>query len=270
MERLRSVRAWSPISLAPSSSAERSARPERNSLARWLFRIVEAFGPYLASSWLLSCQTVTSWMPCPRAVVASTSRSDRAAQFPASSRNSPSRGVQVDGVIAGQEVLQVQVMAVGGGAYPFVAVDGQDLLGRGVQRVDGPVGAVLAGLPGIRGRRHPRRFEDVLDLLVLTAVEPVQHLGHAEALGGGGEQHGGEELGPHGLPEPVLGPLFLGWGLLDRIRQHDGHLLSTGPGAAGGQGRPAGGRDAGGAQGVDDQDLADPGAVGQGGPQQVR
>jgi hypothetical protein len=63
----------------------------------------------------------------------------------------------------------------------------------------------------------------------------VQHLGHAEALGGGGEQDGREELGAHGLPEAVLGALLLGGGLLDRIRQHHRHLLRARPGRAGGQ-----------------------------------
>jgi hypothetical protein len=44
-------------------------------------------------------------------------------------------GVQVDRVIPGQEVLQVQVVTVGRPCDAFVAVDGQDLLGRGIQRV---------------------------------------------------------------------------------------------------------------------------------------
>ena len=126
-------------------------------------------------------------------------------------------------------------MAVGGGADAFVAVDVQDLLGGGVQRVHGPVGAVLGGLPGIGRGRHPGRLQDVLDLLVLAAVEPMEHLGHAQAFGGGGEQHGGEELGAHGLPEPVLGPLLLGGGLLDGVGQLDGGLLGARPGPTGGQ-----------------------------------
>jgi hypothetical protein len=45
IDRFRSVSAWSPISRAPSSNADRSARPDRNSLARWLLRIVEAVVP---------------------------------------------------------------------------------------------------------------------------------------------------------------------------------------------------------------------------------
>ena len=179
-------------------------------------------------------------------------------------------GVQVDRVVPAQEAVEVQVVAVGRGADAFVAVDGQDLLGRGVQGVDGPVGAVLRRLPGIDGGRHPGRLQDGLDLLVLAAVEPMQDLGHAKALGGGGEQHGGEELGAHGLPEAMLGPLLFGRGLLDRIGQLDGGLLGARPGPAGGQRAPAGRLDAGGAQRVDHQHLAQPGPVGHGGPQQVR
>jgi hypothetical protein len=137
--------------------------------------------------------------------------------------------VQVDRVVPRQEVVQVQVVAVGGGGHALVAVDGQDLLGCGVQRVDGSVGAVLAGLPGVDGGRHASGVQDVLDLLVLAGVQPVQDLGHAEAFGGGGEQHGGEELGAHGLPEAVFGALLLGGGLLDGVGQLDGGLLGARP-----------------------------------------
>jgi hypothetical protein len=67
----------------------------------------------------------------------------------------------------------------------------------------------------------------------------------------------------------MLGPLLLGGGLLDGVGQLHGGLLGTGPGPTGGQRRPPGSGDPGGAQGVDDQDLAEAGPVGQGGPQQV-
>jgi hypothetical protein len=33
------------------------------------------------------------------------------------------RGVQIDGVVPAEEVVKVQVVAVGGGAHAFVAVD---------------------------------------------------------------------------------------------------------------------------------------------------
>ena len=65
-------------------------------------------------------------------------------------------GVQVDRVVPAQEAVQVQVVAVGGGRDALVAVDVQDLLGRGIQRVDGPVGAVLAATPRRRSRPAPR------------------------------------------------------------------------------------------------------------------
>src|SRR4029450_10919076 len=177
MDRFRSVRAWSPISRAPNSSADRSARPERNSLARWLFKIVEALGPYLASSWVLSCQTVTSWIAsAPPLVIPDGPQLDalppgRRGQHvqiteggavarliqeqPQPRRQHPirrdgglllggghhllgncleqgseepllvGRGVQVDGVVPTQEVVQIQVVAVGGGAPALAAVDGQ-------------------------------------------------------------------------------------------------------------------------------------------------
>ena len=67
----------------------------------------------------------------------------------------------------------------------------------------------------------------------------------------------------------MLGPLLLGQGLLDGVGELDGGLLGPRPRRTGGQRRPASRLDAGGA-GVDDQDLAEAGAVGQGGPQQVR
>ena len=109
-----------------------------------------------------------------------------------------------------------------------------------------------------------------LDLLVLAGIEPVQHLGHAKALGGGGEQHGGEELGAHGLPEPMLGPLLLGRGLLDRIRQLDSGLLGARPRRTGSQRRPLGRLDPRRPERVDHHHLAQPGPMGHGGPQQVR
>src|SRR5215211_1816668 len=64
-------------------------------------------------------------------------------------------------------------------------------------RVHGPVGAVLRRFPCIHRRRHPGSLEDGLDLLVLAAVQPVEDIGHGEAFGGGGIEHGGEELGAH-------------------------------------------------------------------------
>src|SRR4030095_14916791 len=83
-------------------------------------------------------------------------------------------GVQVDRVVPGQELVEVQVVAVGGGAHPLVAVDVQDLLGGRIQAVHGPVGAVLAGLPGIGGGRGAGRGQDVPDFPVFAAVETVE------------------------------------------------------------------------------------------------
>ena len=161
-------------------------------------------------------------------------------------------------------------MAVGGGGHPLVGVDVQDLLGRRIQRVHRPVGAGLGGRPGIHSGLHPGLLQDGGDLAVLAVVQPVEDVGHAEALDRGGEQQGSEELGAHGLPEAMLGALLLGGGLLDRVGQLHGGLLGAHPRAAGRQRGPAGGLDAGGTQGVDHHHLAQPRPVRQGGPEQVR
>src|SRR5829696_7504744 len=127
-------------------------------------------------------------MPCPRPVVAHSGRSSRAATLPASSKAHSSRGssmpsgaraacswavwtscmatvsnngrnrrcswtggVQVEGVVAGQEVLLGQVVAGGEALDAFVGVDREQVLGRAVDRVAGLVGAALAGFPGGNG-----------------------------------------------------------------------------------------------------------------------
>jgi hypothetical protein len=52
-------------------------------------------------------------------------------------------GVQVDGVLARQEVVHIQVVALGPRGDLLVLVDVQHLLGRRIQGVSGPVGAPL-------------------------------------------------------------------------------------------------------------------------------
>jgi hypothetical protein len=117
-------------------------------------------------------------------------------------------GVQVQGVLARQEVLKVQGVPLGECGNALVAVDVEDLLGGRVEGIDRPIGPGLRRLPGIQGRLHTRRFEDFLDVLVFAGVEPVQHVGHAQALDGGGVQHGGEELDPRVFQKRSLIPVW--------------------------------------------------------------
>jgi hypothetical protein len=160
-------------------------------------------------------------------------------------------------------------VAIGKRRHPLVGVDVQDLLGRGIQGIDRPIRPGLRGLPGVQGGLDAGRLQDVLDFLVFAGVEPVQHLGHAKALDGGGVEHGGQELDPQGLPEAVLGSLLLGGGLLDRVGQLDRGLLRPRPGPTRGQRGPLRALQPGGAERVQDQDLALAGASRQGGAQHV-
>jgi hypothetical protein len=67
----------------------------------------------------------------------------------------------------------------------------------------------------------------------------------------------------------MLGALLLGGGLLDRVGQLHGGLLGAHPGHAGRQRRPLRCLHSRRAERVDHQYLSQPGAVGDGGPQQV-
>jgi hypothetical protein len=58
------------------------------------------------------------------------------------------RGVRVEGVIAVEEGVGVEVVAGGEALDALVGVDGQQVLGGAIDRVAGLVGARLAGFPG--------------------------------------------------------------------------------------------------------------------------
>src|SRR4029453_14345905 len=143
----------------------------------------------------------------------------------------------------GQQLVQVQVAALGRGGNGGGAVDVQEGLGGAVDRAHGVVGAAGAGRPGIQvllvADLHQRggHVVDVLD------VDPAGDVGHRPAGAGGREQQDRQELGAPQLPVVgVLSPMPVDVG---GVGEHAADPAGIGVGVAVGQRRPSGSRDAG-------------------------
>jgi hypothetical protein len=177
-------------------------------------------------------------------------------------------GIQVQAAVGpGQQLVQVQVAALGRGGHGGVAEHVQEGLGGAVDRAHGVVGAAGAGRPGIQSLLVAdlhQRLGDVVDVL---DIHPAGHIRHGPAGAGSGEQQHREELGAQQLPVVgVLGPMAADVG---GVGQHAADPPCVGIGLAVGQGGPAGAGDAGEAEGVVDPDGPQAGPMGAGGPQDV-
>ena len=149
-----------------------------------------------------------------------------------------------------------------------VAVDVEEGLGGAVDRAHGVVGAAGAGRPGVQGLLVAdlhQRLGDVVDVL---DVDPAGDVGHASPGPGGREQQDREELGPEELP--VVGVLGAVAADVGGVGEHAADAAGVAVGAAVGQWGPSGPGDAGEAEGVVDPDGPQAGAVGAGGPQDIR
>ena len=124
-------------------------------------------------------------------------------QVPRPCRPPPTRGARtaVAGVLVrmpgrtgrgvvgpGQQLVNVDVAALGALGDDWVAVDVEEGFGGAVDRAHGVVGAAGAGRPRVQGllvANLHQRLGDVVDVL---DIHPAGHVGHASAGAGGGEQ----------------------------------------------------------------------------------
>jgi hypothetical protein len=177
-------------------------------------------------------------------------------------------GIQVESVVGpGQQLVEIQVAALGRGRDGGVAVDVEERLGGAIDRAHGVVGATRAGRPGIQGLGVADLHQGLGDVVDVLDVHPAGHVGHASPRAGGGEQQDRQQLGAKQLPVVgVLGPMAADVG---RVGQHPPDPSGVGVAAAILKRRPARPRHPAQPEGVVDPDGPEVGPVGAGGAEDV-
>ncbi len=104
-------------------------------------------------------------------------------------------GVQVQGVGATKERVDVQVAALSTGGDDRVGEHVQQRLGRSVDAPQRIVGPRLARRPGVQGHPVAGGLQRLGDLVLLLDVDPAGDIGHGPVAACRREQQHSEELG---------------------------------------------------------------------------